>query len=189
MTLVYTILLSLIFISLGFSSFTFFKLFKWNKDFTAWEKNLINNSSLDNRDEINHDYVPSNLLMENTLVTPVDNIDTELNLHSLINEDSIIVFLDKSCSLCNGNFEEFVHINKENYSSKDRIVILFNREQQEAALLFDQLYDSQFSVFLLNDSEYVQSIKASFFPIYTKVDSKFNITVRTPSPVLVTVTN
>lgn len=181
MDFTYAICLLLILICLPLVISLLLKLAQWDNAFKKWENKQIQ-ESLNQTEEDPHDRVPENFLLQNTIISPLVNTDQKLDLYSKIDENTLLIFLDKTCVFCNNNFEEFVHMIKEHSIPKSSVAIFFSHNQLDSATTFNNLYNSEFNIYLLEDDNYKSTIEAPFLPIYTKVDTHFHLTLKTPSP-------
>lgn len=168
-------------LTIPFVVYTTYHLLKWTKDFKMWEKKIKE----DDRQTIfeNDDSVPNNHLIENFKLIPITHLDKEVDLYSVVTPEKLLVFLDKSCAFCNGNFEDFINMHVERGFDLKNMIVFFEYPQLETALNFYSLYDSKFSIFLTKNEKLRQSFDAPFLPIYAQIDEDHFLKLRTPSPI------
>ncbi|MBR7796083.1 hypothetical protein GT022_08485 [Agaribacter marinus] len=108
------------------------------------------------------------------LKDPWDN--SYIELHNLVHNDSILVFLDKSCLQCSINFEEFFNSNQ-----KDNYFVIFKEQDVDKAKELVMLYNNSFRVYLVNQSLY-KTLKLKFMPAFVKINHNYIAENATPVP-------
>lgn len=168
-------------LTIPFVAYTTYHLLKWTKNFKMWEKKIKEDDSQTVFED--DDAVPDEHLIENFKLIPITNLDEEVDLYSVVTPQKLLVFLDKSCAFCNGNFEDFIAMHIERGFDLKNMIVFFEYPQLQTALDFHNLYDSNFSIFLTKDEKFRQSFDAPFLPIYAQIDENHFLKLRTPSPV------
>lgn len=169
------------FVTIPFVVYTTYHLIKWSIDVSKWERRMKENNSQAMFED--DDSVPNQFVIENHKIIPIDHLNDRVDFYSVVTPEKLIIFLDKSCAFCGGNFEDFISMHVEKGFDLKNLVVFFEYSQRDTAVNFSKLYDSTFSIFLTEDAKLRQSFDAPFLPIYAQIDENHFLTLRTPSPI------
>lgn len=151
------------------------RLISWSIKFKNWQKETKREAStnigqLEER-RMNNSELPD---------IEVTSLSKEkINIHKLIKNNTLLVFLDQTCAFCNANFESLFNLLE--FSDHENLLILFKDNDANKAKEFSVLYNEKFKIVLVDESLF-KDLQITFLPAYVRLDSSYKMKYSTPIP-------